>query len=442
MPDAKPSLLVRLGLGRPELRAWVMYDWANSAYWTTIIAAVFPIYYAKVAAAGLPENVAAFRFGIATTIALTVTAVISPPLGALADAAGHKKRLLVAFMLLGALPTTGLVFVSTGDWRLALVLFMLGNMGAAGSLTFYDSLLPHVARRDELDTVATTGFAVGYLGGGLLLALNLLWIQRPSWFGFTDAGQATRASFLSVAIWWIVFTIPLMRRVSEPAVAAHGGRASLMGAFAQVAGTLRELRRYRHAFLLLLAFLLYNDGIQTIVRMASLYGTQVGIAEGSLIAALLLVQFVGIPFAFVFGRLAARIGPKPAIFISLAVYTVITVLAYSMTSAWQFFALAILVGTVQGGSQALSRSLFASMIPRHRSSEFFGFFAVFEKFAGIFGPLLFSLAVGLTGSSRAAILSVLLFFVVGAVLLAGVDVAEGRRVADEENARVGDGSPA
>ena len=176
--------------------------------------------------------------------------------------------------------------------------------------------------------------------------------------------------------------------------------------------------------------------------MASLYGTQVGIAEGSLIAALLLVQFVGIPFAFVFGRLAARIGPKPAIFISLAVYTVITVLAYSMTSAWQFFALAILVGTVQGGSQALSRSLFASMIPRHRSSEFFGFFAVFEKFAGIFGPLLFSLAVGLTGSSRAAILSVLLFFVVGAVLLAGVDVAEGRRVADEENARVGDGSPA
>ena len=421
--------LARIGLGRPELRAWVMYDWANSAYWATVIAAVFPIYYAKVAASGLAEDVAAFRFGIATTIALTVTALISPPLGALADAAGNKKRLLAAFMLLGALPTAGLVFVSTGDWLLALVLFMLGNMGAAGTLTFYDSLLPHVARRDELDVVATTGFAVGYLGGGLLLALNLLWIQQPSWFGFADAGQATRASFLSVAVWWIVFTIPLMRRVPEPAVAPGGERATLVGAFAQVLGTLRELRRYRHAFLLLLAFLLYNDGIQTIIRMASLYGTQVGIAEGSLIAALLIVQFVGVPFAFVFGRLAKRIGPKPAIFVSLAVYIGITVLAFYMTSAWEFFALAILVGTVQGGSQALSRSLFASMIPRHRSSEFFGFFAVFEKFAGIFGPLLFSVAIALTGSSRAAIMSVILFFVAGALLLSKVDVEEGRRIA-------------
>jgi UMF1 family MFS transporter len=430
------GLLAKVGLGRPELRAWVAYDWANSAYWTTVIAAVFPIYFARVAADGLAPEVAAFRFGIATTIALALIAFVSPPLGALADAAGIKKRMLAVFMLIGALATAALVFVRTGDWLLALVLFMAGNIGAAGSMTFYDSLLPHVARPDELDRVSTTGYAVGYLGGGVLLALNLLWIQKPEWFGFADSGQATRASFLSVAVWWIVFTLPLMRRVPEPPVGGGPGGASVGDAFRRIGRTLGELRHYRHAFLMLLAFLIYNDGIQTIIRMASLYGTQVGIAEGSLIAALLLVQFVGIPCALVFGRLAGAIGAKRAIFASLVIYGGISVLAFYMTQAWQFFALAFLVGTVQGGSQGLSRSLFARLIPRHKSSEFFGFFGVFEKFAGIFGPLLFALAVKLTGSSRAAILSVMAFFVVGGLILARVDIEEGRRIADEENARM------
>jgi UMF1 family MFS transporter len=428
------SLLARLGLNRPELRAWAFYDWANSAYWTTIIAAVFPIYFARVAASGLPPDVAAFRYGIATTIALGFIAVVSPPLGALADAAGLKKRMLLGFMFVGALSTAALVFVRTGDWLLALLLFMVGNIGAAGSMTFYDSLLPHLARSDELDRVSTAGYAIGYIGGGLLLAINLLWIQRPGWFGFADAGQATRASFVSVAVWWIVFSLPLALRVPEPRVAGTE-RATLGGAFRRIGRTLGELRRYQHAFLMLLAFLIYNDGIQTIIRMASLYGTQVGIGEGSLIAALLLVQFVGIPCAFAFGRLAGVIGAKNAIFVSLVVYAGISILAFYMTQAWQFFALAILVGTVQGGSQGLSRSLFARLIPRDKSSEFFGFFGVFEKFAGIFGPLLFSVAVALTGSSRAAILSVILFFIVGALLLSKVDIEEGVRVADEENAR-------
>jgi UMF1 family MFS transporter len=429
------------GLHRPVLRAWALYDWANSAFWTTVVAAVFPIYYARVAASGLAPDTAAFRFGIATTIALVLIAVLSPVLGALADLVGNKKRLLAVFTAIGAAATAALALVGPGDWLLALALFMLGNIGAYGAMAFYDSLLPHIASDDELDQVSTSAYALGFLGGGLLLAVNLAWIQKPAWFGFADAGVATRVSFLSVGIWWAVFTVPLMRRVPEPPVSAQGRTGSmashLAGAFTRLRGTLHALRRYRHAFLLLVAFLLYNDGIGTIIRMSSLYGTQVGIDQGSLIAALMMVQFVGIPCSFLFGRLARRLGAKPAISLSLVVYTAVSVLAFYMTTAAHFFALAFLVGLVQGGSQALSRSLFASLIPKHQSSEFFGFFSVFEKFAGIFGPLIFSLATGLTGSSRSAILSMIFFFVAGGVTLSFVDVEAGQRAAAEADAEPG-----
>jgi len=430
---AAPALswLSRLGLHRPELRAWAWYDWANSAFMTTVVAAVFPIYYAKVAADGLGDATATFRFGIATTIALTATAVLSPILGALADATGGKKRLLAAFAGIGIAATAGLALVGRGDWGLALALFMLGNIGIFGSMTFYDALLPHIAKPEELDRVSTAGYALGYLGGGVLLAINLAWIQQPAWFGFADAGAATRAAFVSVAVWWALFSIPLLRRVPEPAVdpAAAAG-ASFRTAFVRLTHTLRELRRYRHAFTMLVAFMLYNDGIGTIIRMATLYGTQVGIDQGSLIGALLLVQFIGVPAAFLFGAVASKVGAKPAILGALVLYTVISVLAFRMTTASDFMILAALVGLVQGGSQALSRSVFASLIPKDRTAEFFGFFAVFEKFAGIFGPLLFSAAVALTRSNRAAILSVILFFVAGGALLVTVDIDEGRRAAE------------
>jgi MFS transporter, UMF1 family len=428
---AARSWLARLGVDRPDVRAWIWYDWANSAFMTTVVAAVFPIYYAKVAADGLDEATATFRFGIATTVALAAIAVMSPIFGALADASGRKKRLLAVFAGTGIVATAGLGLVGRGDWALALGLFMLGNIGFYGALTFYDALLPHVARPDELDRVSSAGYALGYLGGGVLLVLNLAWIQQPAWFGLADAGVATRLAFVSVAVWWALFTIPLLRRVPEPAVdPVAAADASIATAVARLVRTLRELRRYRHAFTMLVAFMLYNDGIGTIIRMATLYGTQVGIDQGSLIGALVLVQFIGVPAAFVFGAIAARVGAKPAIFASLVLYTVITVLAFRMTTARDFMVLAALVGLVQGGSQALSRSVFASLIPADRTAEFFGFFSVSEKFAGIFGPLLFSAAVALTHSNRAAILSVILFFVAGGALLVTVDIGEGRRAAE------------
>lgn len=434
------NLLTRLGLGRPDLRAWAMYDWANSAFQTTIVAAVFPIYFHRVAAAGLEPAVATSRFAWSTTIAILIVAVIAPLLGAMADYAAIKKKLLAVFLGVGVVATGAMYYIQRGDWKLALVLFVIGNVGVAGSVVFYESLLPHLVGEQDLDRVSSAGYAIGYLGGGVLLAINLAMIQKPALFGIADAGVATRLSFASVAVWWLLFSIPLFRRVPEPPRRIEvderpSGNALVTGA-RRLAETFQELRRYRQAFLLLLAFLLYNDGIQTIIRMATTYGAEIGLDDSAMITALLVTQFIGVPFAFAFGAFANRIGAKRAVFVGLSVYAIITVLGYYMTTVVHFFALAILVGMVQGGTQALSRSLFASMIPRHKSSEFFAFFGVFERYAGILGPAVFAWVVAHSGSSRNAILSVIVFFVVGAVILTFVDVDSGRRAARAAEADV------
>jgi MFS transporter, UMF1 family len=433
-------LLERLGLGSPQLRAWAMYDWANSAYYTTIVAAVFPIYYQSVVAADLPDAVATSRFAWATTIAIMIVAFVAPLLGAIADYASLKKRMLAIFALVGALSAIALFWVERGDWGLALMLFVIGNIGVAGSIVFYESLLPHLVEPKDLDRVSSAGYAIGYCGGGVLLAINLLMIQKPGWFGIPDAGTGVRLALASVGVWWLLFSIPLFRRVPEPPPSRSAGPAEhgniVMIGVRRLLQTFRELRQYKQAFLLLLAFLVYNDGIQTIIRMATIFGTEIGIDQGAMITALLITQFIGVPFAFVFGALAGRIGAKVAVFCGLAVYAFIIVLAYFMSSAIHFYALAILVGMVQGGTQALSRSMFASMIPRHKSSEFFAFFGVFERYAGILGPLIFAVMIEATGESRNAILAVLSFFVIGGGILTFVDVEAGRRTARAAEARL------
>jgi MFS transporter, UMF1 family len=432
------TLLSRIGLDRPEVRAWAMYDWANSAFWSTVVTAVFPEFFSSVAASQLPRGVATARFAATTTIALTIVALMSPVLGAIADYAGMKKKMLAVFLAIGASATAAMVLIGEGEWKLAAALFLVGNIGVAGTLVFYDSLLPYVAAPDEIDRVSTAGFAVGFFGGGLLLVLNLAWIVKPAWFGLRDAVAGIHLSFFSVAVWWVLFSIPLFRHVPEPPRTLRRGERGdenpLAGGFGRLAGTFRELRRYRQAFLMLVAFMLYNDGIQTIIRMATPYGAEIGIGREALIVAILLVQFVGVPFTFLFGLLAGRLGTRQSIYLSLVVYTAICIMAYTMTTATEFFILATAVAIVQGGSQALSRSLFASLIPRHESSEYFGFFSVFEKFAGIFGPALFALVATFTGSGRGAILSVIFFFAAGGIVLGMVNVAEGQRVAREADA--------
>lgn len=418
-----------------------MYDWATSAVQTTIMVAVFPIYFVRVAGADLLPSGATQRLATVNTLALVAIALLSPILGAISDYGGIKKRLLAAFMILGAGAVAGMFLIERGDIGLASVLFMVSLIGATGSFVFYEALLPHIAAPHEIDRVSTAGYAMGYIGGGLLLALNLAWIQQPSWFGLpsgpglpeSEATLPVRLAFLSVAAWWLIFSIPLFRRVHEPEPRLepdeHRGASAIRVAFMRLGETFRELRGYRQAFLMLVAFLVYNDGIQTIIKMATAYGTEIGIGQNSLIGAILLVQFVGIPCSVLFGILAERIGAKRAIFLGLLAYTAISVLGYFMQNATHFYILAGLVGLVQGGTQALSRSLFASMIPPHKSGEFFGFFSVFEKFAGIFGPLIFAGTISVTGSSRNAILSVIGFFAVGAALLSLVDVGEGQRAA-------------
>lgn len=407
-----------------------MYDWANSSFWTTVIVAVFPPFFSDYAAAGLDATQSTARFAWTTTIAVAVSALLGPVLGAVADYRAFKKRLLGVFLVIGVAATLLMATIGEGDWVYAAVLFGVANVAVAMTLVFYESLLPHIARPEELDRVATAGFAVGFVGGGVLLVINLAWILAPATFGLPDVVSAIKASFVSVAVWWLLFSIPLFRRVPEPPPAqprdAERGADSVRLAFVRAWATFQELRlEYRQAFLMLAAFLLYNDGIQTIIRMAAIYGAEVGINRNAQIAAFVLVQFVGIPCTLLFGAAAGRVGARAAIFVALAIYTGIAALGYFMTTTWQFFVLAGLVGMVQGGSQALSRSLFARMIPRHKSSEYFGFFSVFEKFAGVAGPALFAVSVTLFGSSRAAILSVILFFVAGALVLTRVDVAEG-----------------
>ena len=420
-------LLSRLGLATPELRAWAMYDWANSAFWSTVVTAVFPAFFASYAAAGLSGVEATSRFAWGTTIALTIVALTAPVLGALADHRPLKKRFLLVFLLIGVAATLLMATIGRGEWKYALVLFMVANVGVASTLVFYDSLLPHIAAPDQIDRVSTAGFAMGYIGGGILLLINLAWIMAPTMFGLPDTTAAVRLTFVSVGVWWLLFSLPLFRRVREPAVRLEAlrGPSLVLAAAAAAWKTFVELRGNRHAFLMLVAFLLYNDGIQTLIRMSSIYGAEVGIDQNAQIAAFVMVQFVGVPCSFLFGALAGRIGAKTAVFVALAVYIACSIVGYFMTAAWQFFVLAFLVGMVQGGSQALSRSLFARMTPRAKSSEYFGFFAVFEKFAGIFGPLLFGASVTLFQSSRAAVLSVIFFFVAGAIVLSFVNVEAG-----------------
>ena len=432
-------LLARVGLSRPEQRAWAMYDWANSAFWSTVVTAVFPPFFSSFAARGLSAVDATERFAWGTTIAAIIIAVLGPVLGTVADYRAVKKRLLAIFMLIGVAATALMVTITQGGWAFALFLFIMANIGVAMSLVFYDSLLPHVARPDEIDRVSTAGFAIGFLGGGIVLLINLAWILSPATFGLPGTVAAIKLSFLSVAVWWLLFSIPLLRRVPEPPgvtgtqAESHGNPVAL--AFGRAWATFQELRRYRQAFLMLVAFLLYNDGIQTMIRMSSVYGAEIGLNQTALIGAFVIVQFVGVPCSFAFGALADRIGAKTALYGALAVYTGISVLAYFMTTEWHFFVLAVLVGVVQGGSQALSRSLFARMIPKHKSSEYFGFFSVFEKFAGIAGPALFAASITIFGSSRSAVLSVIAFFIAGGLVLTKVNVAEG----EAQAARVASG---
>jgi UMF1 family MFS transporter len=428
-----PALLARVGLTRPELRAWAMYDWAKSSFETTVGAAVLPVYWSSVAAVTLAGPVATAYWSFTNSIALVLVAIMSPVLGAMADFMGAKKKFLAGFMLVGVMATAGLFFVGQGDWKLAGILFIIGSIGVTASTVFNDSLLPGIATDDEVDRVSTAGYALGYFGGGVLLALNVIILTYPSLLGLADAGVATRVVFLSVSVWWLVFSFPVLRRVAEPPRRLEPDELPTANpvrvGFQRLSATFREVRQYRELFKFLLAYWLYIDGIHTIQKIAVVYGAELGVGRSTLIGAILLVQFVGIPATFAFGAVASRIGARNGLYLALCVYTGIAVFAYFISEAWHFWVLAIAVGLVQGGAQALSRSIYATMVPREKASEFFSFFSIFEKFGGVAGPALFGAVAVIAGSSRLAIIALVIFFVAGIALLSRVDIEAGRRAA-------------
>jgi UMF1 family MFS transporter len=375
---------------------------------------------------------ATFRLGLANSIAGIAIALLSPVLGAIADQGGTKKRLLIAFATLGIATTGALQFVARGDWPLAVALYAAATIAFSGSNAFYDALLVDVAPERELDRVSCLGFALGYLGGGLLFAVNVAMTLWPERFGLADAAEAVRVSFGTVALWWTVFSVPLLLLVKEraPASARAGWNAAAAG-LRQLAATLREIGGLRAVLVFLIAYLLYIDGVGTLARMALDYGMALGFRETDLIVALLITQFIGFPASIAFGRLGARLGAKAGIYLGLGAYVAATLWAYRMESVSEFYALAVIVGLVQGGVQALSRSLFARIMPAGRAGEFFGFYNVLGKFAVVLGPLLVGVTAVATGSSRASVLVVAALFVAGGALLYFVDEREGARLVRE-----------
>lgn len=426
---------------KKEIKAWTMYDWANSVFATTMMAAVFPIFYATLGAATDSPAMMTSRWGFTTAFAALLAAVMSPILGAVADFRGSKKKFLAAFMLLGVISTALLFFPNQpGDWLIASIIFIFANIGFAGSLVYYDALLPHVARADEIDQVSSRGYMMGYFGGGILLAVNLVMIMViPSVFPSVGTGLMTRLSFVTVAIWWFCFSFPLLTRVKEPPRRIEVGEESMQpiqASFSRLKKTFGELRKYRDLSMGLLAFWIYANGIGTIITMATIYGKELNFSDITLIGTLLMVQILAAPFAMLFGRLAKKIGTKKAIYISLVIYSLIAVAGYFLYHEWQFWVLGAAVATVQGGSQALSRSMIGRMMPKSKSAEFYGFFSVFEKFASILGPFIFGVVSRIMNESRLSIASLIVFFLVGLFVLTKVDVERGVEVAQEEEAQM------
>ncbi|MEA3640921.1 MAG: MFS transporter [Lamprobacter sp.] len=412
---------------RRTLLAWACYDWANSAFATVVIAGFFPVFFSQFWASDLPDAKSTQWLGYTSSAASLLLVLIAPVLGALADQIGAKKRFLLGFTLLGLFATGGLYWVGAGQWQMALLLYLAGLLGFFGSNIFNDALITDVVAPTDYERASSLAYALGYLGGGLLFALFVLMVSMPERFGLADQAAAVRLSFLGVALWWAVFTLPLLLLVPESqGLGRRRFPAAVRGAFRELAQTFREIRKLPNTFLFLLAYWFYIDGVDTLIFMAVKYGLDLGFPSASLMVALLLTQFVGFPAALAFGWLGARVGPKPAILLAIGVYVLVIGGASQMSQVEHFYGLAIAIGLVQGGIQALSRALFASLIPAGQTAELFGFYNMIGKFAAVLGPFLVGTTAALSGDPRLSLLPILLLFLIGAALLWRVDVKAGR----------------
>ena len=406
--------------------AWAFYDWANSAFATVVIAGFFPLFFKQYWASSLAPTESTFWLGAINSAASLVIVVLAPLLGAIADHLGRRKGFLLVMASLGIVMTAALSLAAQGAWQLAVMLYLLALLGFTGANIFYDSLLLTVSGSSgqETDRVSALGFALGYLGGGLLFALCVTMTRQPAWFGLADEVAAVRISFVLVALWWAMFSIPLLIFVKEQHHVTEATSEWLRAAIGRVLLTLQELHTLRQAALFLLAYWLYIDGVATVIRMAVDYGISIGFESGQLIVALLITQFVGFPATYVYGRMAYFVGARNGIFFGITIYAVATIWGSLMQSVWEFYALAVVIGLAQGGVQALSRSLFARLIPTSQAAELFGFYNMVGKSAAVIGPIMMGWLGLLTGNPRFGILSLLILFAGGFLLLLLVKVPE------------------
>ncbi len=410
---------------RRRIWSWAFYDWANSAFATTVIAGFFPVFFKQYWAGDQPVTESTFYLGLVNALASLVIVMLAPFLGALADQLSWRKKFLLLFAVTGILMSAGLGLLAQGAWLAALLLYFFALLGFSGSNIFYDALLLDVVSLKKIDAVSGLGFAMGYLGGAILFAFNVWMVSDPAFFGIADSAAAVKISFISVGIWWALFSLPLLLFVKEHSTAQQFRPAVLVETLLTLRQTLRHVSSLKQTFTFLLAYWFYIDGVDTIIRMAVDFGLSIGLESNSLLLALLVTQLVGFPAAILMGRAGEKFGPKIVIGLSLLVYSLIVVFAYSLQSKAEFFMLAVAVGLVQGGVQSLSRSLYARLIPSNKKAEFFGFYNMLGKFAAVVGPLLVGVSALLTDNSRFGILSVLLLFVTGGYLLSRVNIEKG-----------------
>lgn len=401
-----------------KIFSWALYDWANSAYATTVMAGFFPLFFQKYWSAGTDSTVTTSRLGTAISVSSFIIAMISPVLGAVADLRAHKKLYTFLFMILGVLSCGWMYFIGQGDWASAILAYGISMMAFNASCVFYDSLLPYVAEGRQMDYASSLGYAVGYLGGGVLFLFNVIMLLFPEKFGLHGKEDAVKLSFLSVSIWWFVFSLPLMKNVPEPKSEFKGSFGQMMTlSFSSLMKTMRSLVRDKNLLYFTVAYWLYIDGIYTVMTMAVDYGVSIGLNGESLMTALLVTQFIGFPCALAFGFVTRRWGQRKPILLCIFVYALAVILATKMSQSWHFYALAIMIGAVQGGVQSLSRSFFAQMIPRESSGEYFGFFNLVGKFASILGPLIVGWTVYFTGQHQMGMMGLLILFITGGGLL-------------------------
>ena len=397
---------------------WAFYDWANSGFATTVMAGFFPIFFKSFWAGDLEAAESTFVIGSVNSLIGLLIAISAPILGAIADAGKTKKKFLFIFASLGILATGYLFFIPESSWKLAVVFYGLGVIGFSGGNIFYDSLIISVSSPDERNRTSSLGFSLGYLGGGILFLVNVLMYLYPQWFGLSGPADAVLWSFMSVAIWWLIFSLPLLLYVKEKDELMNIEKTNVVTtAFANLLNTAKSVRNYKKVVIFLLAYFLYMDGVDTIIRMATSYGSDIGLSASSMISALLLTQFVGFPATLVFGFYADKFGYKESLTFAIIVYIGVVLFSSQMDTATEFFIVAGIIGLVQGGVQAISRSYFSNLIPQDKAAEFFGFYNFIGKSSVFLGPFMVSGIALLTGSPSMGILSLLILFIPGLILL-------------------------